>query len=332
MSLLSVLPMILRTLSLFVLLVASLSGLRADDFISEVPLGLDWVRVPSDNPQTPAKAALGRRLFFDPQLSRDKSISCASCHDPEHGWSIATPLAQGVAGRLGERNPPSIINTGLQHSLFWDGRAKTLEEQALEPIQNRVEMDMDLRELERRLAADATYVAQFQQAFGGPITAPRVAQAIAAFERTLLAAETPYDLFRNGRATAMDDQMSRGSSVFFSRANCGDCHIAKVLTDHQLHDTGIGASPKMIRTPMLRDLERTAPYMHDGSMATLSDVVEYYDRGGNRRQGLDPRMRPLQLTEQEKADLLYFLTVGLRSQGYPDGKISAGMDEPINSP
>lgn len=324
--------MILRTLSLFVLLVALTGRAIADDFISDVPLGLDWVRVPDDNPQSPAKIALGRRLFFDPQLSRDKSISCASCHDPKHGWSLATPLAKGVDGRVGERNPPSIINTGLQHSLFWDGRARTLEEQALEPIQNRVEMDMELGELEKRLAADRTYVLQFRQAFGGEATAARVAQAIAAFERTLLAAETPYDLFRNGRATAMDDQMSRGSTVFFSRANCGDCHIAKVLTDHQLHDTGVGASPKLIRTPMLRDLERTAPYMHDGSFATLRDVVEYYDRGGNQRAGLDPRMRPLNLTRQEKEDLLYFLTAGLRSRAYPGIEISAGIELPINSP
>lgn len=324
--------MILRTLILFSLLLTPVGGAAADDFLSDVPLGLDWVRVPADNPITPSKVALGRRLFFDRQLSRDMTISCASCHDPEHGWSIATPLAQGVAGRLGERNPPSIINAGLQHSLFWDGRAKTLEDQVLEPIQNRVEMDMDLGELEKRLAADPAYVQQFQAAFAGPVTAERIAQAIAAFERTLLAAETPYDLFRNGRATAMDDQMSRGSSVFFSRANCGDCHIAKVLTDHQFHDTGIGAAPKKIRTPMLRDLERTAPYMHDGSLATLKDVVEYYDRGGNQRDGLDIRMRPLKLTKQEKVDLLYFLRAGLRSRAYPAGELSPGVDLPLNSP
>ncbi|UUO05508.1 cytochrome-c peroxidase [Blastopirellula sp. J2-11] len=327
-----VLPMILRTLILFFLLLTLQRSAAADDFLADVPLGLDWVRVPPDNPITPDKVELGRRLFFDPQLSRDRSISCSSCHDPEHGWSIATPLALGVAGRLGERNPPSIINTGLQHSLFWDGRAKTLEDQALEPIQNRVEMDMDLMDLEKRLAADSTYAAQFQAAFAGPVTAQRIAQAIAAFERTLLAAETPYDLFRNGRATAMDDQMSRGSSVFFSRANCGDCHIAKVLTDHQLHDTGIGAEPQRIRTPMLRDLERTAPYMHDGSIATLKDVVEYYDRGGNQRAGLDVRMRPLKLTREEKADLLYFLRAGLRSRTYPNGESAPGIDLPPNSP
>ncbi|TWT30835.1 cytochrome-c peroxidase [Blastopirellula retiformator] len=309
--------MVSRLFSLTLLLLAPLCAARGDDFISDVPLGLDWVRVPAENPQTDAKLKLGRRLFFDPQLSRDRTISCASCHDPQQGWSVSTPVAKGVNGRQGERNPPSIINTGLQHLLFWDGRARTLEEQVLEPIQNRVEMDMDLGELEQRLAADASYVAQFQTAFAGPISAERIAQAIAAFERTLLAAETPYDLFRNGRATALDDQMSRGSSVFFSRANCGDCHIAKVLTDHQLHDTGIGASPQKIRTPMLRDLERTAPYMHDGSIATLKEVIDYYDRGGNRREGLDVRMRPLGLSEAEKADLLYFLEAGLRSRHYP---------------
>ncbi|MCC9609615.1 cytochrome-c peroxidase [Blastopirellula sp. JC732] len=324
--------MVLRSLSLILLLLAPLGRATADDFISEVPLGLDWVRVPDGNPQTAAKVALGRRLFFDPQLSRDKSISCASCHDPEQGWSLSTPVAKGVDGRTGERNPLSIINTGLQHSLFWDGRAKTLEEQALEPIQNRVEMDMDLRELEKRLAADPAYVVQFQESFAGDVTAERVTQAIAAFERTLLAAETPYDLFRNGRATAMDDQMSRGSGVFFSRANCGDCHIAKVLTDHQFHDTGIGASPQKIRTPMLRDLERTAPYMHDGSLTTLRDVVDYYDRGGNRRDGLDVRMRPLGLSKSEKEDLLYFLEAGLRSRNYPGRETDAGMASATNSP
>ncbi|MFI4877144.1 MAG: cytochrome-c peroxidase [Blastopirellula sp. JB062] len=324
--------MIPRIFILLALVNLPIESARGDDFLANVPLGLDWVRVPDGNPLTPAKVALGRRLFFDRQLSRDGTISCATCHDPQHGWTIAEPLAAGVAGRFGERNPPSIVNVGLQHSLFWDGRARTLEEQALEPIQNRVEMDMDLKTLEKRLSADCNYPALFQRVFGGGVTASRVAQAIAAYERTLLAAETPYDLFRNGRATAMNDQMSRGASVFFSRANCGDCHIAKVLTDHQLHDTGVSEQPKKIRTPMLRDLERTAPYMHNGSLSTLEEVVDYYDRGGNQRPGLDVRMRPLRLSAEEKKDLLYFLRAGLRSRNYPTAGALSEIDLSPKSP
>ncbi|MEX1042125.1 MAG: cytochrome c peroxidase [Pirellulaceae bacterium] len=309
-------------------------------FLRELPVGLDWIILPEDNPVTPEKVDLGHKLFFDARLSRDNSVRCATCHDPAQGWANDKAFSVGVEGRQTTRNTPSIVNAGLHRSWFWDGRAKSLEEQALDPIENRDEMDMTLPELVERLEAIPGYRQLFSQAFEDGITPANIGKALAAFQRTIVAGETPYDQMRHGNANALTPQMTRGATVFFKTANCFNCHITKFLHDHSFHNLGVDWDKDLpgfghpdpgrynltgreedrgkFRTPMLRDLDRTAPYMHDGSLKTLEEVVEFYNKGGNPNPYQDHRLRPLNLTAQEKADLVHFLKEGLRSKDYPE--------------
>jgi cytochrome c peroxidase len=267
-----------------------------------IPLGLDlYLPAPEDNPLTPEKIELGRRLFFDRRLSRDGSISCSSCHDPERAFSDGRAIAVGVLGRQGRRNAPALINRGYGRSFFWDGRVATLEEQVLKPIQDPNEMDMTLLEA-------AAHVG---------LSAAEISRALASYVRSILSGDSPFDRYINGDRAALSTEQQAGLQLFRGKANCTACHVGPNFTDERLHNTGVawrdgrladrGAGRGDFKTPTLREITRTAPYMHDGSLATLEEVIEYYDRGGNRNPGLDPELRPLRLSVEERRSLLAFL-------------------------
>jgi len=266
------------------------------------PLGLDlYIPVPETNPLTPAKIALGRRLFFDKRLSRDGTVACASCHDPKLAFSDGRKVARGINGAEGSRSAPAIVNRGYGVSFFWDGRTRTLEQQALEPILNPKELGMTEAEVERRTG----------------LRICDVTAALATYVRTIRSGDSRFDRYAAGKAAALSDQEKAGLALFRGKAGCNACHIGPNFTDEKFHNTGVawrdgrlvdgGAGDGKFKTPTLREVARTAPYMHDGSMATLGDVVEFYDRGGNPNPGLDSDLRPLHLRSEEKQALVAFL-------------------------
>jgi cytochrome c peroxidase len=276
-----------------------------------IPLGLDaYMPVPEDNPLTPEKIALGRRLFHDKRLSRDKKVSCATCHQPQRAFTDGRAVAVGVFGRKGERSAPALINRGYGASFFWDGRIKTLEEQVLKPIQDPNEMDMTLEEASRRIKRRPA----------------EIAAALASYVRSILSGDAPIDRYMNGQREALSEDARRGLNLFRGKANCTACHLGPNFTDERFHNTGVAWRDGALRdqgrhivtgkeedrgafkTPTLREIARTAPYMHDGSIATLEEVVEFYNRGGNKNPHLDSELRPLNLTPEEKKSLVVFLT------------------------
>lgn len=266
------------------------------------PRGLDlYMPVPDANPLTPQKIALGRRLFFDKRLSLDGTRACASCHDPKLAFSDGRKVARGIDGQEGTRSAPAIINRGYGKTFFWDGRAKTLEEQALEPILNPKELGMTEAEIERRTG----------------LKIDDVTAALASYVRTIRSGDSPFDRYAAGNQRALSDLEKAGLALFRGKARCNTCHIGPNFSDEQFHNTGIawrdgrlvdqGAGEGKFKVPTLREIARTAPYMHDGSLATLEDVVDYYDRGGNMNPGLDEDLRPLHLSPEEKRALVAFL-------------------------
>lgn len=316
-------------------------GVRAEDgkpsgesAVIQVPLGLPPLNHPPDNPPTAEKIALGKQLYFDPRLSRDNTISCASCHDPKKGWSNGAAVATGVDGQKGNRSAPSVVNAAFYRFQFWDGRAGSLEEQAKGPIQNPIEMAMTAEEVVKKLDAIPGYREQFQQVFGTEVTFDNIARAIAAYERTVLSGDAPYDRFKAGDETALSEAARRGMKLFFGKAHCSACHTGGNLTDNAFHNVGVGMDKKdydkgreaisglgghrgAFKTPTLREIARTAPYMHDGSFKTLEEVVEHYNKGGVKNDWLDEEIYELNLTNQEKQDLITFLKEGLSSDSYP---------------
>lgn len=330
-----------------------------------IPLGLPadtWsFYVPASNPLTAEKVALGKRLFFDPVLSADGKISCATCHQPERGFADAEPLAVGIGGRRGTRNSMSLLNVIYNPAQFWDGRTDTLEQQALEPLTHPDEMgNRSLPEVLERLRGDAEYRASFRAAFGekGEIDAARLAMALASYERTLVSGNSPFDRFQAGDGTALTPAARRGLSIFRGRGRCSRCHVATeqqpLLTNFAYQNTGVAAgdpsfdrlarlaarrieqapSPQPLvemagmagshelgralrsgllfelgsyRTPSLRNVALTAPYFHNGSAASLADVVRFYNAGGRTNLNLDEELHPLGLTALEEQDLVAFL-------------------------
>ena len=282
------------------------------------------VEVPPDNPQTDAKVALGSQLFFDPRLSRDNTISCATCHDPQLAWANHNAVDIGIEGRSGTRNSGTILDAAYMDFQFWDGRARTLEEQALGPIHNPVEMGETLEDVVRKLNAIDGYRTQFRAVFGGDVTADGIAKAISAFERTVLSGLSPYDKYSAGDRSAMPEAAAKGMRLFNGKARCRMCHGGPMFSDQGFHNLGVGmdrpqpdigreAVTKVARdrgrfkTPGLRNVALTWPYMHDGSVKTLIDVVEFYNRGGVKNPTLDIFVMPLDLTDGESKDLVAFL-------------------------
>ncbi len=289
------------------------TALAAGKFKLEIPLGLDaFMPVPPENPLTPNKVSLGRKLFFDKRLSRDGSLACASCHVPENSFTDKNPVAVGVFGRRSSRRVPTLLNRGYGRAFFWDGRISTLEEQVLQPIVNPKEMDLPLEEAVARLRPEVS-------------SSTELAQALASYVRTILSGDSPYDRYLAGDANALTEQQKEGLAVFRGQGNCTACHIGPNLTDELFHNTGIGwkdgrfadpgrylvtgddADLGAFKTPTLRNVALLGPYMHDGSLATLEDVIEHYDKGGVPNPNLDIDITPLRLTATQKRALLAFL-------------------------
>ncbi|HLL01852.1 MAG TPA: cytochrome c peroxidase [Myxococcaceae bacterium] len=275
---------------------------------------------PSRPPPTPAElAALGQRLFFDSRLSRDNTVSCASCHDPARAFADGKRTSVGVSKRPLRRNTPALWNLEGRAPYFWDGRAATLEAQALIPLTNPDEMGADLTALPVKLSADAEYRERFKRYFPGEgISASSIARALAAYERTLVSRSSPYDRYLAGDRSALTEQQRRGLVLFNGKAECMICHNGPDLTDNQFSRVGLpGDDPGRaavdpvsgprggFKTPSLREVSRTAPYFHDGSAASLEEVVEHYARGGTATVERD--IHPLDLTKDEKAALVAFL-------------------------
>ncbi|MFN7915003.1 MAG: cytochrome c peroxidase [Vicinamibacterales bacterium] len=284
-----------------------------------VPLGLAApIPEPATNPLTDAKIELGRRLFADTRLSKDGTIACTSCHDPERAFSKPEAVSPGVFGRRGRRNSPTIVNRAWGRVFFWDGRAATLEQQVLLPIQDPNEMDLSLEEASRKVA----------------LPVDTIAQALASYVRAQMSGNSRYDRFNAGERTVLSAEERVGLRVFQGRGNCLMCHVGPNFSDEKLHNTGVawqtaageGSGGRLadeggfaisgrpeehgaFKTPTLREVGRTAPYMHDGSMATLDEVVDFYDRGGRPNPYLDKDMQRLDLADDEKRGLVAFLQV-----------------------
>lgn len=300
----------------------------------KAPLGLPPLPVPPDNPVTAETIALGRKLFHDPVLSMNDTVSCASCHSARNGFSDGLKTSVGMGGQVGIRNAPTVLNAAYGAFQFWDGRSTSLEEQAAGPISNPIEMSLDHELCVAKLEEDPVYKAEFEKAFGpGPITIGKVQNAIAGFERTLLSGNSPFDRYEfGGDKTALSPAAIRGLAIFKDpkRGNCATCHTIDkdhaLFFDGKFHNLGVGmnsegeltdlgrylhtkveADKGAFKTPTLRNLTRSAPYMHDGSLKTLADVVAFYAGGGNSNEHLDKEMKPLNLTARDRADLVAFL-------------------------
>lgn len=316
----------------------------------EPPLGLPPLFWPDENPYTPEKAELGKLLFFDPRLSSDGTVACASCHSPRYAFTDGASVATGIGGKKGNRSAPTVINRAYSTLQFWDGRAPSLEEQAKGPIANATEMTSHADSAAAHkacvecLRAIPGYVRLFKKVYGtDDFTIDHVAQAIATFERTILSGNAPFDRYRAGDKKAMTAEQVRGQQVFFQKAACDACHIGFNFTDGSYANIGIGMDKPLpdlgrynvtkreedkgaFKVPTLREVEHTAPYMHDGSLKTLEDVVEHYNKGGIKNPQLDQRMKPLNLTEQEKKDLVAFLKA-LSGEGWQHVKAPAQLPQ-----
>jgi cytochrome c peroxidase len=297
---------------------------------SAEPTGFPAISYPKDNLPTPDKISLGKQLYFDGRLSSDNKISCASCHDPARGFSNGEQFATGVEGKKGGRNSPTVINAVFQKFQFWDGRAKSLEDQALGPIQNPIEMNMTLEAVVEKLNDIRGYKEQFQKVFGTDVTSEGIAKAIAAYERTVLSGDAPYDHFKAGNKSALTEAAQRGMKLFFGKANCVACHAGPNFTDNGFHNIGIPGNDEgrfavtktlgdtgAFKTPTLREIAKSGPYMHDGSLKTLEEVIAHYIKGGTPNPQLDEELFPLKLSADETADLITFLKEGLSSASYP---------------
>ncbi len=298
-----------------------------------VPLGLPPIPWPDDNPYSPARAELGKLLFFDGRLSSSGVVSCAFCHEPAQAFAGGTPLSLGVDGKREFRHTPTLINRAWGKSQFWDGRAPTLETQVVVPISNPDEMGMTPDGVVQKIRNIRGYAPLFAAAFGdNSITIDRIAKAIATFERTIVSGNSPYDRYRAGDKKALTKQQKDGLDFFNKTGECAECHSGQDFTSEKYANIGVGtdqANPDPgrfgftkkrsdigeFKVPTLRDLAHRAPYMHDGSVKTLAEVLDIYAKGGLPNPHLDTRLAPFYLDEQTKRDLLAFLD-SLNGEGW----------------
>ena len=287
-----------------------------------VPLGLDfYVPAPAENPITPEKIALGRRLFFERRLSRDGRTACASCHEPARAFADGRRLPVGVHRRVGRRNAPSLLNRAYGTRFFWDGRAATLEDQVRMALAGERDLDLPAGEAASRLTNDRAYLAAFKTAFDAPVSAEGLVQALATFVRVQLSGASAFDRFAAGDRAALSPQARQGFDLFNGKARCGRCHAGPLLSDEEFHNTGVNWGQDLgrfevtrqpddrgrFKTASLRNVAVTAPYMHDGSLATLDVVIDFYDRGAGANPNLDDQIRPLALSSAERLALVAFL-------------------------
>jgi cytochrome c peroxidase len=316
--------------------------------------------IPEGNPITLAKIKLGKKLYFDKRLSIDDTVSCATCHSPKFGFSDGKKVAEGVQGKKGGRNSPTVLNAAFYDEQFWDGRVLTMEEQAKQPLINPVEMGFPSHdELIKKLRSIQEYKEAFKKTFGAEdFTIDHVVQAIASFERLLITLESPFDQFIAGKEDAISPEARRGFELFQGKGRCITCHEFNrsypFFTNNKYHNIGVAMHGKnfaelarkaaketditkltheegsselgrylvtrqtkdigAFKTSTIRNIELTAPYMHDGSLATLEEVIDFYNKGGEPNPNLDGRIRPLNLTDQEKKDLVAFMK-SLTSKG-----------------
>jgi cytochrome c peroxidase len=281
----------------------------------------DNIPFPKDNPYTPEKAALGKMLFFDTRLSRDKNLSCASCHNPSFGWEVPFATAIGAGGKPLGRHAPTALNQAWSKHFFWDGRAASLEAQAKGPIEAPGEMDLPMATAVTRLKDVQGYVSAFSKAFPNEgLREETVLKAIATFERTIVTGDTPFDRWVRGDAKAMSPEAKRGFMLFTGKANCAACHSGWNFTDDKFHDIGLPTDDKgrmdiskapadqhAFKTPGLREIAARAPFMHHGQVATLEGVVAHYVTGGQRRPSLSAQVKPVALSPQEIQDVVAFM-------------------------
>lgn len=333
----------------------------ADPFVALTPFQLrvlsfdvlEPVELPEDNPFTEAKSELGRFLFFDPRLSANSAVSCASCHQPDRGWADALPLNFGYAGSVHWRNTPTVINSAYHPKLDWDGKALRLDIQAQGAMKGALAQNMDPVLVEERLRQIPEYVRRFAEVFGpGGPWFEDASRALAVFQSTLVSRNAPFDRFMEGDDSALSESAQRGLKLFTTTAGCSACHRGRLFTDEDFHALGVPApddfsddpvrqitfryqlrsrgAPEEVyrtatddpglylvtksqtdigqfRTPMLRELGYTAPYMHNGAFETLEQVIAFYDAGGGVSPNLDPLLRPLGLSDRDKQDLVAFL-------------------------
>lgn len=292
----------------------------AADFKLTLPLGLQEhsAYIPEDNPLTAEKIALGKMFFWDKRWSRNGTIACVSCHEPGHGWADPRPVSLRFDGKPTPRHSPTLVNRLFADTQQWAGTRTSLEDQAHKASDQSPEL------LVKNLGAIPEYQAAFKAVFGTELNPDGVAKAIAAYERTILSGNAPYDRFRAGDQSAMPVSAQRGLALFEGKARCVSCHAGFNFTDESYHNLGVGMdrpTPDLgrntvskreehkgaFKTPTLRDVARHPPYMHDGSVATLAEVIANYDRGGTPNAWLSGEIRPLGLTAQEQADLVDFL-------------------------
>jgi cytochrome c peroxidase len=303
--------------------------------------------LPLLQPPVAAKVELGQMLFFDRRLSGDGTMSCAVCHNPEQAYGDGRPLSGAYPTNKHWRNSQSLLNLAYLQSFFWDGRSDSLESQAQEPIHSAFEMNLNLDYLVEKLREIPAYRDRFRSAFGREVDPQAVTAALADFQRTLVVRDTPFDRFLGGDRAALEPAARRGLELFFGRAGCARCHSGALLSDQQFHNLGVAETQELLqdprrratrhffqrqmglermdrdpgryavsrdpadlgafRTPPLRQVAQTGPYLHNGSLATLAAVIDFYDQGGGPGTGKSPLLVPLKLTAEERAALLAFL-------------------------
>lgn len=281
------------------------------------------IRVPKDNQITPERIELGKALFFDPRLSDNNQMSCSTCHNPSFSWTDGLPKAIGRSNKQMTRATPTILNVAFGRKFFWDGRARSLEEQAVGPIKSAIEMNQSMEVLIDELKAIAGYRAMFEKAYPGEgISEATIGKALATYQRTIVSDfDAPFDRWLKGDQNAMSQSAQNGFKLFDGKARCSVCHSGPNFTDGSFHNIGLNngddvgryefvkvvALKGAFKTPTLRNVVNTAPYMHNGELKTMEAVIDHYIDGGNGKANLSPDMKPVKLTRQEKVDLIEFL-------------------------
>lgn len=318
---------------------------KSGGYTLPIPFGLDpqSAVIPEDNPLTKEKIELGRALFFDKRLSKDNTIACASCHMEKFAFTDGRPVSTGIRGQKGGRSAPASLNRLFSKTQFWDGRAATLEEQSIGPFTNPIEHGFaNHDEMIAKMKKIPGYRKLFKEVFGEEITIGGVGKAIASFQRTILSGNSPADRFdQGGDEEAISPEAQKGLELFRGKARCTRCHSGFNFTDEKFHNLGIGWDGDHIdlgryavtknaedigafKTPTLREISRSAPYMHDGRFKTLEEVVNFYNKGGVKNPHQDELVLPLELTDEEKHNLVLFLRT-LNGEGWRQAKAPAAF-------
>ena len=310
----------MRTLALALVVALAVAAAEAADTPLRLPLGLQeqaaWI--PDDNPLTAEKIALGKQLFWDKRWSRNGTVACVSCHDPAHAWADPRQFSARFDGKPTPRHSPTVVNRLFSVEQQWAGTRASLEDQAIKASDQTPEL------LVKNLGGIKGYQDQFRRVFDTGVTPEGVAKAIAAYERMILSGNAPYDRFRAGETAALSPAARRGLALFSGKARCAPCHAGFNFTDEGFHNIGVGMEAEKpdlgrftvtkvethkgaFKTPTLRDVAQHPPYMHDGTLKSLADVVAFYNRGGTPNPWLSSAIQPLSLTAAEQGDLVSFL-------------------------